>query len=181
MDRLQLLHALNNYKSSFDEEKAFIPRFTSLLTNFSNCYSRSLLTGHITASAWIVDEIATSALLVHHKKLNRWLQPGGHADAEENIILVATKEAKEETGLKSLKLFDDNFFDIDIHLIPSHKNIQSHYHYDIRFLFFAESAEAYIVSDESNKLAWVPIDKIDKFTENNDSILRMVFKTKSIF
>ena len=181
MERAQLVHTLNNYQTSFDEEKATIPRFKSLLNNFPTCYQRSLVTGHITASAWIIDEFGTSALLVHHKKLNRWLQPGGHADGDENIIAVATREAKEETGLKSLKLIDESIFDIDIHLIPRHKDIQSHYHHDIRFLFMADKTENYIVSDESNELAWIPMDRMDNFTRNNISIYRMVLKTKLIF
>lgn len=181
MDRAQLVHALNNYQTSFDEEKATIPRLKSILANFSNCYKRSLISGHITASAWIIDENGTSTLLVHHKKLNRWLQPGGHADGEENIIAVATREAREETGLKSLKLIEENIFDIDIHLIPRYKDIQSHYHHDIRFLFVADKTENYAISNESNELAWIPMDKIYNFTGNSSSVNRMVLKTKVIF
>lgn len=135
----------------------------------------------MTASAWIIDEQGSSALLIHHKKLNRWLQPGGHADGEENILSVATKEAHEETGLKSLKLIDNKIFDIDIHLIPRHGDIQAHNHHDIRFLFVAKKTEDYILSDESNELKWIPMDEINHFTGNNNSIQRMVFKTKWIF
>jgi 8-oxo-dGTP pyrophosphatase MutT (NUDIX family) len=181
MEREALIHALNNYQTSFDEEKAFISRFKSLLRNFENCYKRSLLTGHITASAWISNKTGTSAVLVHHKKLNRWLQPGGHADGDENVLNVASKEAQEETGLKSLKLIGDKIFDIDIHLIPKHGNIQAHYHYDIRFLFVADDTEDYVISDESNELKWIPLGSINQFTGNNNSILRMVLKSKLIF
>ncbi len=181
MNRRELIQNLGNYHTSFDEEKAFIPRFKSLLSNFPNCYERSLLTGHMTASAWIIDEKGSSALLVHHKKLNRWLRPGGHADGDENVPAVATKEAREETGLTSLKLIEDNFFDIDIHLIPRHGDNQAHYHHDIRFLFVAEKTEKCVISDESNELKWIPMDKINQFTGNNNSIQRMVLKTKWIF
>ena len=181
MERAQLVHALRHYKTSFDEEMVAIPRFKSLLNNFPTCYQRSLITGHITASAWIIDEFGSSALLVHHKKLVRWLQPGGHADGDENILAVATREAREETGLKTLKLIDENIFDIDIHLIPRHEDIQSHYHHDIRFLFTADKTENYVVSDESNELAWMPMEKMDICTRKNISIHRMVLKTKLIF
>lgn len=181
MERVKLVQALNYYQTSFEEELATIGRFKSLLNNFPSCYQRSLTTGHITASAWIIDEFGSSALLVHHKKLNRWLQPGGHADGDENIIAVATREAKEETGLKSLKLIDENIFDIDIHLIPRHKDIKSHCHHDVRFLFMADKTENYVVSEESNELAWVPMEKMGIFTRNSISIHRMVLKTKLIF
>lgn len=181
MDRALLINALNNYDTLFEEEKAFIPRFISLLTNFPNCYHRSLLTGHITASAWIIDGSGGSSLLVHHKKLNRWLQPGGHADGDENVVSAAWKEATEESGLISLKLFEENIFDLDIHLIPMHRDIQAHYHYDIRFLFIADREELYVVSDESNELRWVSMEQIGSMTDNNVSINRMVLKTNSIF
>ena len=135
----------------------------------------------MTGSSWIIDTIGHSVLLVHHKKLNRWLQPGGHADGEEGIISVACKEAKEETGLKSLKLVNDQIFDIDIHLIPARRDVKSHFHHDIRFLFTADINERYIVSDESNELAWISFDSIHEYIGNNDSIHRMVIKTKRIF
>lgn len=181
MNRQELIHSLKTYQTSFHEERAFIPRFESLLVNFQNCYQRSLITGHMTGSAWIVDVEGLSALLVHHKKLNKWLQPGGHADNEENIAAVAIKEAREETGLKSLKLYSPEIFDLDIHLIPAYKSIKAHFHHDIRFLFTADKNEPYMVSDESNELAWIPLNKIHEYVGNNHSIHRMVSKTNSTF
>ncbi len=181
MDRSALIQSLGKYHTLFDEEKVFIPRFKSLLSNFPACYGRSLLTGHITASAWIIDEQGGSALLVHHKKLNRWLQPGGHADGDEDVLAVAFKEAREETGLTSLKLAEENIFDIDIHLIPRHGEIQAHFHHDIRFLFVAEKTEEYVISNESNELKWIPMDKLNLFTGNNNSIRRMASKTNWMF
>lgn len=181
MGRTQLLESLNKYQSNFEVERAFIPRFKSLLTNFENCYKRTLLSGHITASAWIIDNKGSKALLVHHKKLNRWLQPGGHSDGDENVISVAMKEAQEETGLKSLRLYSDKIFDIDIHLIPSYRTVNAHFHYDIRFLFVGEASEDFVISEESNSLDWIWLNKIQNVVGNNDSIHRMVFKTKLIF
>ncbi len=181
MNRDTLISKLENYTTSFNEERAFIPRFKSLLNNFPTCFERSLVTGHMTASAWIIDEYGELTLLVHHKKLNRWLQPGGHADGEEDMIAVARKEAAEETGLESLQLYYHEIFDIDIHLIPGDNRVKSHYHHDIRFLFIADKNEKYVKSHESNELAWIPLDEIQKFVGNNNSIHRMVLKTNLIF
>ncbi len=181
MDRMALLLALQAYYTSFEEEKAFIPRFKSLLSNFENCYERTLLSGHMTGSAWIVDRNGSEALLVHHKKLNRWLQPGGHADGEENIIDVARKEAEEETGFMSLKLHSPEIFDIDIHVIPARKNEVAHFHHDIRFMFVADNKEDFAVSEESNEVSWIPRTNIQDYVGNNDSIHRMVRKTITIF
>ena len=99
----------------------------------------------------------------------------------KNVVSVAAKEASEETGLKSIKLFEKNIFDLDIHLIPRYGNIQAHYHFDIRFLFVADAQEDYVVSDESNELRWVPMEQIGTLTYNSASISRMVLKTNSIF
>ncbi len=181
MKRHQILQALNNYKTTFDEERNHVPRFVNLISNFQNSFERSLEFGHITGSAWITDAQGKSALLVHHKKLNRWLQPGGHADGDENILNVATKEAREETGLQSLILHSKDIFDIDTHTIPAYKNTPAHEHYDIRFHFVADPSETYTVSHESNKLAWVSMEKIPFYTNQSNSILRMVSKTKMIF
>lgn len=181
MDRSELLFSLNRYQTTFKEENEFIPRFKSLLVNFQNCYERSLLSGHMTASAWIIDDKKSSVLLLHHKKLNRWLQPGGHADGDENISDVAYKEAFEETGLKSLQFYSPHIFDIDIHQIPRLHHIPSHYHHDIRFLFTADINEIYTVSKESNELNWVRLDGIHGVVGSNNSIHRMVLKTNLIF
>ncbi|NJN25988.1 MAG: NUDIX hydrolase [Cyclobacteriaceae bacterium] len=181
MDRKQLLKALNQYQTSFEEEKSFLPRFKSLLVNFELCYSRSLLSGHITASSFIVDHSGCKVMLLHHKKLNRWLQPGGHADGEEDLRAVAAKEAHEETGLKNLSLKVPDIFDIDIHLIPAYGNVKVHFHYDVRFLFVGDTGESFAVSDESNDVAWVARDQVLLQCNNNKSIHRMVRKTNLIF
>lgn len=181
MNRQELIENLENYHTPYEEERSFAPRFLSLLSNFPNCYTRSLITGHMTGSAWIINENADAVLLVHHKKLDRWLQPGGHADGEENIINVSSKEAKEETGLSSLRLVNENIFDIDIHHIPEHKDVKSHLHHDIRFLFQADHSEEIVVSNESNEVAWFPLDQVAFYTNNNRSIHRMILKTKLIF
>lgn len=181
MNRNELVDSLRSYETSYLEEKDFIPRFLSLLINFENCYERALLSGHMTGSAWIVTRSGTSALMVHHRKLNRWLQPGGHADGLENILEVARKEAEEETGLKSLKLHSSTIFDIDIHVIPSRKSEVAHFHHDIRFLFTADPKEEYVVSEESNNLSWISLDIMSDYIGENQSIHRMVSKTISIF
>ena len=75
MDRRTLLELLNCYSTPFQEEAAYVPRFITLIRNFPECFSRRLLSGHVTGSAWVVSPDRSKALLLHHKKLNRWLQP----------------------------------------------------------------------------------------------------------
>src|SRR4051812_42515904 len=120
-DRASLLAALGKYKTVYEEERAFIPRFIELLQN-TDAYQRTHLPGHITGSAWIVNSDSTKVLLVEHAKLHKWLQPGGHADGDENVLRVALKEVDEETGLTNLS-YDGQLFDIDIHSIPARKDL----------------------------------------------------------
>ena len=133
----------------------------------------------MTASAWIIDNDHTHLLFTHHKKLNRWLQLGGHADGEENLVRAATREAKEESGLKSIQLASEEIFDVDTHEIPARKEIPAHYHYDVRYLFKADRNEHLVVSDESHDLKWLAIGEVE-FYNNDISIMRMLKKTIAI-
>lgn len=178
MHRKDLLLKINNYSPEYSQEKIFRADFLSFIYAHDKCFERSLLEGHITASAWIINESRDKALLTHHKKLDRWLQLGGHADGEPDIIKVSTKEAVEESGLSSLKLHSTAIFDLDIHPIPEHKGIPKHLHYDVRFLFTANENEELIVSNESKNLAWIPLEKLDEYTQNNESIIRMAKKSR---
>lgn len=108
---------------------------------------------------------------MHHAKLNKWVQPGGHADGEENILNVALREAEEETGLKNL-MPNAAIFDVDVHVIPARKDFPEHFHYDIRFLIEADEREKIVVSDESHDVKWVSLDELEEYTSER-SVLRM--------
>jgi 8-oxo-dGTP pyrophosphatase MutT (NUDIX family) len=176
MDRNTLRSSLENYRTPFEEEFSFVPDFLEL-TFDQNAYSRERLQGHFTGSAWIVNKRRTHALMTLHRKLNKWLQLGGHADGNENLLEVALTEAKEESGLSSLRIVDHRIFDIDLHIIPQKGEVPEHLHYDVRFLIEAEMNESLVMSDESNDLAWIPFDAVEDLVKSNASILRMLEKT----
>lgn len=177
MHRQDLIRKLNSYSPEFEVEKEFRASFLSFIHQHSDCFERTLAKGHITGSSWIVNKARTKTLLTHHHKLDRWLQLGGHADGDTNIIRVATKEAREESGLQSLQLVSERIFDIDIHTIPARKSDPEHLHYDIRFLFEADEQEELVISSESKDLAWIKMSELAKYVEGNDSILRMADKS----
>jgi 8-oxo-dGTP pyrophosphatase MutT (NUDIX family) len=158
---------------SFDDKvpETFI-RFVNANTN---CFERSLEEGHITASAWIVDPGRKLALLVHHKKLNLWLQPGGHCDGDPDVVKVAKKEVKEETGLRDFSIFAEEIFDLDIHKIPEWNSIPAHYHYDVRFLIYADSELPLTMNHESNYLRWFNLPEI-RLVSPDASVIRLVEK-----
>lgn len=171
MIRSKLLEQLSNYGSSNPEELLFVAQFNTLLQN-PRCFYRDHLPGHITGSAWITNTYFTKVVLVQHAKLNKWLQPGGHADGEEQVEIVARKELGEETGLTQVKLKYESIFDIDIHSIPARESFPEHFHYDIRFLFIANEAESLKGNHESHEVKWVSLSEIRNFTQEK-SILRM--------
>jgi 8-oxo-dGTP pyrophosphatase MutT (NUDIX family) len=171
VDRSSLAHFFSGYHSAFPEEALFISQFLELLSH-RDCFERTHLPGHLTGSAWIVDRNRTHTLLVHHAKLNKWVQPGGHADGDENILGVALREAEEETGLKNLNVVTLTPFDIDIHTIPLRKDFPEHFHFDIRFLMEASLDEQIIVSEESHDVKWIPLQSLKAYNQER-SVLRM--------
>jgi 8-oxo-dGTP pyrophosphatase MutT (NUDIX family) len=140
------------------------------------CLLRSCVPGHLTGSAWIVDAARTRTLLTHHRKLDKWLQLGGHADGDPDLRAVALREAREESGLTRLRVVGAGIFDVDRHEIPERGTEPAHRHYDLRFIIEADPAEPLRVTRESKELAWVRI--ADVVTLNpEESMARMVRKT----
>ncbi len=180
MDRQALIKALEDYYTADAAEEIFIPEFLELLLH-PDAFQRQHLPGHLTGSSWILDSAKNLVLLTHHAKLNKWLQPGGHADGDENILNVARREALEETGLQDLILLQEDVFDIDIHNIPARDEFPQHLHYDVRFLFQADSKQMLKVTKESHALAWIPMHQLADLIENNTSIMRMANKVKGLF
>ena len=145
----------------------------------TDCLLRTCASGHLTGSAWIVDASRRRALLTHHRKLDKWLQPGGHADGDPDLLAVALREAREETGLTRLKAVSTEIFDVDRHWIPTRGDMRGHWHLDLRFLIEADAEEELIVSDESRDLMWVELDRVAVLNPE-ESMLRLVRKTITI-
>ncbi|MBP9706539.1 MAG: NUDIX domain-containing protein [Oligoflexales bacterium] len=142
------------------------------------CLERSNLAGHLTASAFITNNEFDSVLLLLHRKLKKWLQPGGHADGEVNLLNVAANEVYEEVGLNQFNIFGRasyEVFDLDIHDIPETQGVPAHKHYDVRFLFRADARNDIKKNHESEQLQWISLDKVQDFNKEG-SISRMANK-----
>jgi len=161
---------LDNYLERYPAEVGVVERFRTLIQGHSNCFERTCWAGHITGSAWLVDPAEQQLLLTHHRKLQQWLQLGGHSDGDPDTRAVTAREAQEESGL-AVQFISQEIFDIDIHAIPARKTEPEHFHFDVRYCLRAED-EQFVVSDESLALAWVPIDTLERKT-TEESILRM--------
>lgn len=174
------IEGLGAYTTAFSDEQPFLSKFHELLAS-ERCFHRDHLPGHITGSAWILNKRKTHVLLVHHAKLNKWLQPGGHADGEENVLNVAMREVNEETGLVHFKELVPGIFDLDIHTIPARKDFPEHLHYDVRYALIATDDDAELqVSDESHDVQWISLLEVPERCGYNNSILRMLEKTNAI-
>lgn len=174
-NNILLLYLLDNYRPIDLAEQEYKKIIIEFLNNYPNAFERSLEVGHITASAWLVNKDNTKALLMHHKKLNIWVQLGGHCDGDTNPLAVAIKEAQEESGIMNIAAIQNAIFDIDVHFIPENKKEKGHYHYDIRFLLQVMGDEDFIPNEESNALMWIDKNK-EKLPTNERSVTRMFDK-----
>ena len=144
-----------------------------------DCLLRTCVPGHLTGSAWIVTADRSRTLLTHHRKLDKWLQLGGHADGDPDLLAVALREATEESGLARLRIISPQIFDLDRHWIPARKTDPAHWHFDLRFLIEADPTEPLVVTPESKDLAWVEIAAVTALNPE-ESMARMVRKTMSL-
>lgn len=174
---LQKLHAHQPYDS---HEAQMLSRLRDFVEQYPNCFERSLQIGHVTGSAWIINPEATHTLLTHHAKLDRWLQLGGHADGEGDVLNVALREAREESGLEEITVPSDAIFDVDIHTIPARAGEPVHFHYDVRFLLHADRSTPLQINRESKELAWIPLEKVQELNPEA-SMARMVAKTLRLY
>lgn len=148
-------------------------RILEFIRRTPDCFERSHAAGHITGSAWLLNPAGDKVLMTLHRKLKRWLQPGGHADGQSDTLAVALREAEEESGIRGILPVSEDIFDVDIHLIPARPGEPAHFHYDIRYLLRAPH-EQFVISDESDALAWwSAADFADRRQETDEAVLRM--------
>ena len=176
-----LLAELNAHVA-FDavEEKHRLDTISFIEHHSENWWPRTTLEGHVTSSAWVLNAERTHALLLHHAKLNRWLQPGGHIDnTDQSPAHGALREAIEESGIASLSLVNATLFDVDVHPIAERKTDRiaerTHVHYDVRYLIIARDTSV-VISDESLGAQWMSLSEIVA-SQLDESITRLAKKS----
>ncbi len=181
-----LLDQLERYAVLHPDETETASRFADFVRSHDDAFLRSCAPGHVTGSAFIVDPSMAMTLMVHHRKLDKWLQPGGHCDPGETCLEAALREAREETGAVASPADPATMFDIDIHPIPARAaspddaagGTPAHLHYDARWLLLALPG-ATNVSDESHAVEWVSLDEALR-RNPEESIARMVRKVRKL-
>jgi len=177
--RETLLEELRAYVPADERERAMRDRFVTFVAAHADAFDRELRVGHVTASAWIVDPARERVLLTHHRKLGKWLQLGGHADGDPDLRRAALREAREESGLRSLRFVTPAIYDVDVHPIPARPGEPAHEHFDVRFALAADPGEPLVVSGESRALAWVSLAQLDGYGVD-ESVLRLARKTGTL-
>ncbi|MCH2156133.1 MAG: NUDIX hydrolase [Opitutales bacterium] len=175
MHRTHIIQLLEAYEPFRDEDRESCQRTLEFVKATPDCFERTTLPGHITGSCWLLDPSHQHILLTHHRKLDKWLQLGGHVDGESDVMEAALREAYEESGLQEIQPLDAAIYDIDIHNFPEKGAMPAHLHFDIRFAFEAIGSTAFSVSEESLDLRWVPIAKVSEMNADQ-SVVRMADK-----
>ncbi len=157
----RLLQLLLEHRPADEVERAHLEHLAGFVRAEPACFGRATLPGHITGSAFVVDAERGALLLHHHRKLDRWLQLGGHDEGEQDAAATALREAREESGLTRLALeVPTRILDVDVHAIPARPGEPGHLHLDVRFLVLADGAEPLRLDlAESKALAWVPFEE----------------------
>jgi len=175
--RQHLIELLARYERVHPEERELVHRFHRFASEHDDCLLRSCVPGHITASAWIVSRDGSRCLLTHHRKLDRWLQLGGHVDGESRIEEAARREAVEESGFGEVELLLPRGWlvplDLDVHPIPARGTEPEHLHWDVRFLFrVGGDTDVPVVSEESHDVKWFTAAELHGVTDE-ESVLRL--------
>jgi len=183
MHRRLLLDLLERHLGARPGDRAVAMRVSAFVQAHPDCFLRSCAEGHITGSAWILSADHRHVLLTHHRKLDRWLQLGGHSDGQRDPRRVALREAQEESGLARFRFLPEGSdplpLDLDVHPIPAFGDEPPHLHLDVRFLLVAETGQALRASAESNALRWFERARLAEFVDE-ESLLRLERRAREI-
>lgn len=168
-----------------ERERSSVTRMRQGIAEDTIAFDRGGKDGHFTASAAIIDPAAQKLLLTHHRKLGIWVQLGGHCDGDTDLVAASKREGLEESGLTGLAFAQPLEpvagataplpLDLDIHSIPDKSGAHDHYHFDVRYLWLADSTAPLAISDESLDLAWVPFSELKHYSAE-DSVLVLAEK-----
>ena len=166
---MNLKEKIKNYIPYNEQEENDKELMLKYIDTFEDVLTRNNKMCHFTASNWIVNREKTKILMVYHNIYKSWAWTGGHADGNEDLLHVALKEAKEETGLKNLRVLSDGIFGIEILTVDSHikkgKFVSSHLHLDCCYLIEADENEVLKIKvDENSGVKWIDINKAVEIT-----------------
>ena len=159
-----LVSRLRAHRSEDAAEARDVARILEFVARHPDPFDRRIGEGHLTGSAFVLTADGQRVLLLHHRKLDRWLQPGGHADpGETSGEAVALREVREETGLENVHLHPaaPRPLDVDVHEIPARPGEPAHAHLDLRYLVVAGEGALTLAQEEAADLRWFGWDELE--------------------
>ena len=165
MNRQDLINQLQSYQSFNEQEEADRQVMLELLQTSDNIFYRTNLLAHFTASAWVLNKAHTHVLMAFHNIYQTYAWLGGHADGEEDLLSVALREVKEESGIQTVKPITEGIYSLETIEVNGHekkgKYVPSHLHLNVTYLLEADETESlHIKQDENSAVSWFPIDQV---------------------
>ena len=164
---MDLIDQIGAYTPFNDQEAADKPKLLSLLQSSDTIFTRDNTTAHMTASGWVVSPDRASVLMIYHNIYNSWSWMGGHADGETDLLQVAQREIREESGIRDLKLLTPDIYSLEILTVDGHikrgEYVSSHLHLNLTYLFEADpNAPIHHKPDENKAVAWFDTGEVLK-------------------
>jgi 8-oxo-dGTP pyrophosphatase MutT (NUDIX family) len=164
---MKLREKIEEYQPYNEQEANDKQIMLKYIDTFEDVLTRNNEFGHFTASAWAVNREKTKVLMIYHNIYQSWAWTGGHADGEDNLLEVAIRELKEETGIKNVKVLNNNIFSLEIICVNGHikkeKYVSSHQHLNLTYLVEVDEKEILKVKEEENSgVKWMNLEDIAK-------------------
>lgn len=169
--KMELKEQIINYKPFNEQEERDKALLLEWLSSGKDVFTRENKAAHFTASAWVLNPARTKVLMIYHNIYNSWAWMGGHADGEKDLLKVAEREAKEESGITDIRPVSEDILSLEVVTVSGHekrgKYVSSHLHLNVTYLFEAdENQELFIKPDENSGVMWIGLDDIkNKSTE----------------
>ena len=159
---MTLRETIESYAPCCEQERGDRRMMLKYLAGFPDVLTRENETAHFTASAWVVNPARTKVLMVYHNIYNSWSWSGGHADGEEDLLSVALREVREETGVRQVHAVSDALYSLEILTVNAHfkrgKYVVPHLHLNLTYLLEADDAQdVHAKPDENSAVRWFPI------------------------
>lgn len=163
MNRAGLTEAIRAYRPWNEQEAADREAILGFLAANEDAFVRTCPNAHMTASAWVVNRDRSKVLMVYHKIYDSWSWTGGHADGEEDLLSVAVREVKEETGVKTVTPVSDDIYSLEVLTVDGHEKrgryVSSHLHMNVTYLLEAdETEELRVCEDENRGVSWFTLE-----------------------
>ena len=163
MNRIRLTEQIQDYCPWNEQEAADKEVILRFLAENEDAFERENRIAHMTASAWVVNRERTKVLMVYHKIYDSWSWTGGHADGETDLLAVALREVREETGVKNVAAVSEELFSLEVLTVDGHekrgKYVSSHLHLNVTYLLEADEGDLLTICEDENKgVAWFSLE-----------------------